>query len=356
MDEGVYLFEPQASFYTTPAGPGSAGCPQRSGGTQTPGSLFLAHLILAKQKKGESPAAATERHQDSATNLMLQKAEDFDRLSPYAWGSFDKFSPILQSSRRSGQASTRCAHPPPSCRSIDPCSQPSSPSGFSTLPRCSAPVPMCFWCRNWLPATAAKAPCSQRSALPWVPCSGQLSQFWASMPYLGRFPGYAWRFKCWVAPICSMSLPVSGARRVLSWASPRLQFQDPPRFASDFLTNITNTKSALFFGSVFAASFPAEPGAALQISAVAIRRQRAVLAHAAGLPVLTAARASRLCAITQHRQPRGLCVARRTGSGAAGVHLPRGPVIRASSHDPRTDKDARQRAVRPDRSGSGRGP
>lgn len=127
-------------------------------------------------------------------------------------------------------------------------------------------------------------------------------------------------------------------------------------FRLDFLTNITNTKSALFFGSVFAASFPAEPGAALQISAVAIRRQRAVLAHAAGLPVLTAARASRLCAITQHRQPRGLCVARRTGSGAAGVHLPRGPVIRASSHDPRTDKDARQRAVRPDRSGSGRGP
>lgn len=41
-------------------------------------------------------------------------------------------------------------------------------------------------------------------------------------------------------------------------------------FRLGFLTNITNPKSALFFGSVFAASFPAEPGVALQISAVAI--------------------------------------------------------------------------------------
>lgn len=41
-------------------------------------------------------------------------------------------------------------------------------------------------------------------------------------------------------------------------------------FRLGFLTNITNPKSALFFGSVFAASFPAEPGVALQISAVAM--------------------------------------------------------------------------------------
>lgn len=41
-------------------------------------------------------------------------------------------------------------------------------------------------------------------------------------------------------------------------------------FRLGFLTNITNPKSALFFSSVFAASFPAAPGVALQVSAVAM--------------------------------------------------------------------------------------
>ena len=39
-------------------------------------------------------------------------------------------------------------------------------------------------------------------------------------------------------------------------------------FRRGFLTNITNPKSALFFGSVFAASFPAAPSHTLQIAAV----------------------------------------------------------------------------------------
>lgn len=39
-------------------------------------------------------------------------------------------------------------------------------------------------------------------------------------------------------------------------------------FRLGFFTNITNPKSALFFGSVFAASFPAQPSALLQMSAV----------------------------------------------------------------------------------------
>ena len=39
-------------------------------------------------------------------------------------------------------------------------------------------------------------------------------------------------------------------------------------FRRGLLTNITNPKSALFFGSVFAASFPAAPGPLLQLSAV----------------------------------------------------------------------------------------
>lgn len=41
-------------------------------------------------------------------------------------------------------------------------------------------------------------------------------------------------------------------------------------FSLGFLTNITNPKSALFFGSVFAASFPAAPDVALQVGAVAM--------------------------------------------------------------------------------------
>lgn len=39
-------------------------------------------------------------------------------------------------------------------------------------------------------------------------------------------------------------------------------------FRLGFLTNITNPKSALFFGSVFAASFPVTPSPILQVAAV----------------------------------------------------------------------------------------
>jgi len=41
-------------------------------------------------------------------------------------------------------------------------------------------------------------------------------------------------------------------------------------FRLGFLTNITNPKSALFFGSVFAASFPAAPSPWLQMAAVGL--------------------------------------------------------------------------------------
>ena len=41
-------------------------------------------------------------------------------------------------------------------------------------------------------------------------------------------------------------------------------------FRLGFLTNITNPKSALFFGSVFASAFPQHPDALLQVSAVAM--------------------------------------------------------------------------------------
>lgn len=39
-------------------------------------------------------------------------------------------------------------------------------------------------------------------------------------------------------------------------------------FRLDLLTNLTNPKAALFFGSVFAAAFPPEPSSLLQVSAV----------------------------------------------------------------------------------------
>ena len=41
-------------------------------------------------------------------------------------------------------------------------------------------------------------------------------------------------------------------------------------FRLGLLTNITNPKAALFFGSVFATSFPAHPDPALQVSAVVV--------------------------------------------------------------------------------------
>jgi len=53
---------------------------------------------------------------------------------------------------------------------------------------------------------------------------------------------------------------VSQASSVSSWAA----------FHRGFLTNITNPKVALFFGSIFAASFPAAPSPILQASAVAM--------------------------------------------------------------------------------------
>jgi threonine efflux protein len=53
---------------------------------------------------------------------------------------------------------------------------------------------------------------------------------------------------------------VGRASSVSSWVA----------FRRGFLTNITNPKVALFFGSIFATSFPAAPSPILQASAVAM--------------------------------------------------------------------------------------
>jgi threonine/homoserine/homoserine lactone efflux protein len=57
---------------------------------------------------------------------------------------------------------------------------------------------------------------------------------------------------------------------VSSWAAFRL----------GFLTNITNPKVALFFGSIFATSFPAAPSPILQASVVAMVVLNALCWHA----------------------------------------------------------------------------
>lgn len=50
-------------------------------------------------------------------------------------------------------------------------------------------------------------------------------------------------------------------------------------FRLGFLTNITNPKAALFFGSVFAASFPADPSPLLQMSAITMIVINALVWH-----------------------------------------------------------------------------
>ena len=69
-----------ASSSSTPLEASTGRCPQRSGGSQTPGSPFLLlTLLLAKQKKSESPAAATERHRNAATFQPQFKSKASDR-------------------------------------------------------------------------------------------------------------------------------------------------------------------------------------------------------------------------------------------------------------------------------------
>jgi hypothetical protein len=103
-DEGSCLFEPQASLHETPAGPSTTGCPQRSGGTQAPGSPFFSRGFFGETKKCRSPAAATERHRNYAQEAVLKSTEGFDRLSPTveqkcgSW-RFQRESKIQQASR-----------------------------------------------------------------------------------------------------------------------------------------------------------------------------------------------------------------------------------------------------------------
>ncbi|WP_129127636.1 LysE family translocator [Geomonas oryzae] len=87
-----------------------------------------------------------------------------------------------------------------------------------------------------------------------------------------------------VFPALRMALQISGATYLLyiAWRLWRLadahDAQEKGRtvkspmaaFRLGFLTNITNPKAALFFGSILAASFPPAPGWALQVAVIAL--------------------------------------------------------------------------------------
>jgi hypothetical protein len=68
-DQGERLSEPQASSSSTPPAASSAG---NRVATLTSARLFFAYFLLAKQKNSRSPAAATERHRNSAMNSRLR--------------------------------------------------------------------------------------------------------------------------------------------------------------------------------------------------------------------------------------------------------------------------------------------
>ena len=89
------------------------------------------------------------------------------------------------------------------------------------------------------------------------------------MRCLRRFRSLAWAFKCWAACSALCRHPAGRSRGPeLGGSAPTVSKSTV--FRRGFLTNISNPKSALFFGSVFLEPFPAAPGVALQVSAVAM--------------------------------------------------------------------------------------
>jgi hypothetical protein len=67
-----------ASSSGTPAGLSTGRCPERSGGSQTPGSPFFSLGFFGETKKSKSPAAAIERHRNAAKNLSPDLKQGFE--------------------------------------------------------------------------------------------------------------------------------------------------------------------------------------------------------------------------------------------------------------------------------------
>ena len=96
-----------ASASGTPAGLSTGRCPQRSGGTQTPGSPFFCLLFFGEAKKSESPAAATERHRIQQRTRPIEKNKAV-------------FPPLLRSNRENPHPLLRLAARP-HCRPVRLC-------------------------------------------------------------------------------------------------------------------------------------------------------------------------------------------------------------------------------------------
>jgi hypothetical protein len=108
----------EASSSETPLGASTARCPERSAGTQTAGRLFLAYLILAKQKKVSRPprrqsGTGTSQRADSTKH---EKASIPQRERVWQAGSDQPFTPP--------QAPAPPAHTSTHTR---PCPQPAPP-------------------------------------------------------------------------------------------------------------------------------------------------------------------------------------------------------------------------------------
>ena len=93
------------------------------------------------------------------------------------------------------------------------------------------------------------------------------------------------------------------------------------------LTNLTNPKAALFFGSVFATSFPAQPSAMLQLASIAV-----VVVSAIGWWTLLAFVFSRNAFVQRYERASSL-ISRVASAcfGAIGMSLLYGTVREAKS-------------------------
>ena len=78
-------------------------------GTQAPGSPFFSLGFFGEAKKSKSPAAATERHQNSSRNPLSESTQGFDTLA-YPVLRYRRVSPILRYLRTNwNEASTGSA-------------------------------------------------------------------------------------------------------------------------------------------------------------------------------------------------------------------------------------------------------
>ena len=122
------------------------------------------------------------------------------------------------------------------------------------------------------------------------------------------------------------------ATRLWSSGAGSVGFHAPARnpwvaFRMGALTNLTNPKAALFFGSVFATSFPAQPSAVLQLGSIAV-----VVFSAIGWYTLLAFAFSRTAVVRRYERASSLISRVASACFAAiGLSLLYGTVREAKS-------------------------